>query len=181
MQGSTIDLDRRARRTRDLILQAFVRLVLDRRYDRIKISDLIAAAGVGRSTFYEHFRSKDDVLLAALDPLFLPIANAAVGRGTKAHLRATLDHVWEQRALGRVVLNSRAAIKLQRKLAAMIEARLENEYAPIPPAMLAMSAAAGQLTMLRMWISGEGSCSSDALARQIIAFSRHLLARELAE
>lgn len=177
MQGSADELDRRVRRTRESILQAFVRLVLDRRYDQIRTSDLIAASGVGRSTFYEHFRSKDEVLLAAMEPLFLPIANAAAGRGAKAHLRATLDHVWHQRTLGRVILNSRAALKLQRKLAFMIEARLEeNDHGAVPPAMLAMSAAAGQLAMLRMWIAGEVPCSSDALARQMIAFS-HLLAR----
>jgi AcrR family transcriptional regulator len=172
MQGSPDDLDQRVRHTRISIVEALVRLALDRRYDQIKTSDLIAAAGVGRSTFYEHFRSKDEVLLTAMEPLLLPIANAAAGRGAKAHLRAMLDHAWHQRALGRVVLDSRAAVRLQRKLAAMIEARLEeNESRLVPLAMLAMSAAASQLSMLRMWIGGEGSCSSDALARQMIAFS----------
>jgi hypothetical protein len=57
----------------------------------------------------------------------------------------------------------------------MIEARLP-ETGTVPPAMLAMSVAVGQLALLRMWIAGEGSCSSDALARQMTAFS-DLIAR----
>lgn len=177
MQGSAEDLDRRVRRTRDAILQAFIALALDRRYDRIRTAELIATSGVGRSTFYEHFRSKDAVLLAAMEPIFLPLANAAAGRGARAQLRGVLDHIWHQRALGRVILDSRTALQLQRKLASMIEKRLEDDGAALPPAMLAMSAAAGQLALLRMWIGGEASCSSDALARQMIAFSR-LLATE---
>jgi AcrR family transcriptional regulator len=121
---------------------------------------------VGRSTFYEHFRSKDDVLFAAMEPLLLTLANAALNRASKAQVRAMLDHIWEQRALGRVILDSRGALQLQRKLAALIEARLPKSGA-IPPAMPAMAAAAGRLAMLRMWIAGEASCSSDALAFQM--------------
>jgi AcrR family transcriptional regulator len=170
MHGSEANLDPRARATRDAILRAFVQLVLDRRYDAIRTADLIAGSGVGRSTFYEHFRSKDEVLLAAIEPLFLPLASAAAGRASKAQLRAMLDHFWQQRALGRVILDSRAGPKLQRKLAAMIEARLDdNRRDGVPPAMLATCIAAGQLAMLRMWIGGEASCSSDALARQILS------------
>lgn len=160
-------MDARVRRTRDSILDAFVGLSLDRRYDRIRTSDLIAASGVGRSTFYEHFRSKDEVLLAAIEPLLLPLANAALGRASTAQVRAMLDHVWGQRALGRVILNSRAALRLQRRLAALIEARLANG-GTVPPAMQAVATAAGQLAMLRMWLAGDVSCSSDALAREMI-------------
>ena len=159
-------MDARARRTRESILRAFARLALDRRYDQIRTSDLITVSGVGRSTFYEHFRSRDEVLLAAMEPLLVPLANAALGRASKAQVRTLLDHFWEQRAVGRVILNSRAAHQIQRRLAAMIEARLQ-EADTVPIAMLAMSAAAAQLAMLRMWLAGESSCTSDALARRM--------------
>jgi AcrR family transcriptional regulator len=93
-----LHLDPRAKRTREAILNAFVGLALERRYDAIRTTDLIAAAGVGRSTFYEHFRSKDDVLVAAMDPILLPLAGAVTGRASPAYLRSALDHVWQQRA-----------------------------------------------------------------------------------
>ncbi|OYW34904.1 MAG: hypothetical protein B7Z42_16035, partial [Brevundimonas sp. 12-68-7] len=70
------DLDRRSQRTRKAIFEAFTRLMFARRYSAIRTTDLIEAAGVGRSTFYEHFRNKDDVLVWAIDPVFEPLADA---------------------------------------------------------------------------------------------------------
>ena len=52
----------------------------------------------------------------------------------------------------------------------MIEEQIkENASAAVPPPMLAMAAAAAHVAMLRMWLAGEVSCSSDALARQMMA------------
>lgn len=110
-------IDPRARRTRDAIVGALIERVFRQRYDAIRTGDLIAAAGVGRSTFYAHFRSKDAVLLAAMEPILLPLANAAAGRASAAQVRSTLAHVWEQRSLARVILGSAASVKLQRRLA----------------------------------------------------------------
>lgn len=163
-------MDRRVRRTRTAVLGAFARLALERRYEQIRTADLVAEAGIGRSTFYEHFRGKDDVLLAAMAPLLLTLANAAVGRASPPQLRATLNHLWAQRSPGRAILTSRTMPSLRRELASLIESRLIAEPRPrVPPAMIAMAAAAGQLAMLRMWLSGEASCTADDLARQMIA------------
>ena len=54
--------NRQVRKTRAALLDAFGRLVLERGYADIRIADVIRQANVGRSTFYEHFRSKDDLL-----------------------------------------------------------------------------------------------------------------------
>lgn len=169
------DPDPRAKRTRDAILGAFVELVFARRYDAIRTADLIAAAGVGRSTFYEHFRGKDEVLVAAVEPILLPLANAALGRASKAQVRATLDHVWQQRGAARNLLDGATGRKLQQRLAAMIAARLEpGSSGSAPPAMLAMAVAAAQLTMLRLWIGGAVSCPAPELALRMIACARLL-------
>lgn len=160
------ETDRRIRRTRAAISDAFVQLMFSRRYDAIRTADVIAGAGVGRSTFYEHFRNKDDVLVAVIDPLFIPLAEAAAGRGDLCRLQAMLEHLWEQRALGRMLFAPALLDKLQRKLAAMIAARLEAGEGPVAPvALVAMGEAAGQLAMLRQWMTGEASCPAADLAR----------------
>jgi AcrR family transcriptional regulator len=57
--------DRRMRRSRDLLFRALVALILEKGYDRITVQDILDRADVGRSTFYEHYRSKDELLLSA--------------------------------------------------------------------------------------------------------------------
>ena len=167
------DPDRRRQRTRKAISDAFIGLLFTRRYGAIRTTDLIEAADVGRSTFYEHFRNKDEVLIAVIEPVFGPLADAAAGRGAPLRIRMTLDHIWEQRAFGRILFEPPLLAKLQRKLAAMIEARAGPAAAADAPAsLLAMGAAAGQLAMLRMWLAGEVPCRSDALAAALAAGPR---------
>lgn len=162
------DLDRRTQRTRMAVFNALIGLIFTGRYDTIRTAHLIKAAGVGRSTFYEHFRNKDDVLISVIDPIFIPLAAAATGRGSHAAVKTMLDHVWEQRALARVIFEPPLLIKLQRKLAGMIEVRLQPASNMAPPPLVAMGAAAGQLAILRMWLVGEVSCSADLLATQFL-------------
>ena len=162
-------LDRRTQRTRKAISDAFLGLLFSRRYSAIRTLDVIEAAGVGRSTFYEHFRNKDEVLVAVIEPLFTPLADAAAGRGRLGSVQFMLDHVWEQRANARLLFEPPLGARLQRKLAAMIEARLPLAEAGSPPAALvAMGEAAATLAMLRMWLAGEVACPSDALARRLL-------------
>lgn len=170
-QDADYDLDRRMKRTRTAIFDALIRLVFERRYDAIRTADVIEAAGVGRSTFYEHFRNKDEVLVAVIEPVFIPLAAAASGRSSRAAIKAMLEHVWPQRALARMLFEPPLSSKLQRKLAAMIEARLPEAQDGAPPALAAMGAAAGQLAMLRMWLVGEVPCSTDVFADHLQTFS----------
>lgn len=164
----TGDPDRRVQRTRKAVFDALTRLIFEKRYTAIRTADLIAGAGIGRSTFYEHFRGKDDVLIAVIDPILLPLASAATGRGSQAALRATLEHVWTRRALARVLFEPPLLPKLQRKLAGMIEARMAVTHDGPPVALVATGAAAGQLAVLRMWLAGEASCPVDALVRHLM-------------
>ena len=56
--------DRRILRSRDLMFRALADLVLEKNYDQITVQDILDRADVGRSTFYAHFRGKDDLLLS---------------------------------------------------------------------------------------------------------------------
>ena len=52
--------DRRAQRTRHQVGGALVDLIKEKPFDDITVQNLIDRAGVGRSTFYSHFRDKED-------------------------------------------------------------------------------------------------------------------------
>jgi AcrR family transcriptional regulator len=53
--------DRRSRRTQSNLTNAMVDLVAHRSFDDFTVQELIDRADVGRSTFYSHFRGKDDL------------------------------------------------------------------------------------------------------------------------
>lgn len=65
----TIKLDRRVQRTRQLLQDALVTLILEKGYQKITIQDIIDRANIGRSTFYSHYRDKDDLLFSGFDEL----------------------------------------------------------------------------------------------------------------
>ena len=59
-------IDRRIIRTRTALFDALVTLIRQKDYDAITIEDILTQANVGRSTFYAHFRSKDELLEKSL-------------------------------------------------------------------------------------------------------------------
>src|SRR5947208_14975364 len=59
--------DRRIRRTCERLGSALVALIQERPIDDVTVQDVLDRASVGRSTFYLHFRDKDDLLLSQLE------------------------------------------------------------------------------------------------------------------
>ncbi len=70
--------DRRAQRSRDLLLEALVALMMERGFERLTVQNLMERAGVGRATFYAHFESKDALLACSV-----------------ANLRDWLEQAWK--------------------------------------------------------------------------------------
>jgi AcrR family transcriptional regulator len=65
MEAKTVD--RRVQRTKNLLHNALISLILEKGYDAITVQDIIDRANVGRSTFYAHFWDKDQLLLSGLE------------------------------------------------------------------------------------------------------------------
>jgi len=66
---ATKKVDRRIQRTRQLLQDALITLILQKGYDKITVQDIIDEANVGRSTFYAHYLDKDDLMAGAMELL----------------------------------------------------------------------------------------------------------------
>lgn len=55
--------DRRVERTKRLLADALQELLSELHYDDITVQAILDRADIGRSTFYSHFRNKDELLL----------------------------------------------------------------------------------------------------------------------
>lgn len=158
-------LDRRIQRTRDQLGDALVELMREKPFDSITVKDVLARAGVGRSTFYLHFRDKDDLFLSDADE-FLEAMATLLSRSREAServapVRELFAHVGEEQRLYRAFVESGKIhdfLELaQGHFARGIEQRLaglprSREIAPASRAALAHALAGSLLSLLSWWL-----------------------------
>src|SRR5215469_12444022 len=59
--------DQRIRRTQMRLGAAVIELIQEKPIGEVTVQDVLDRASIGRSTFYQHFRDKDDLLIAQLE------------------------------------------------------------------------------------------------------------------
>jgi len=157
------------------VIAAFNDLVLRRGFVRVTVRDIIAQADVGRSTFYEHFENKADVLEQSLAPIFSPLADVlGGGRDADAAVRRVAEHVWSSKKLAISVLSGATRPVVTRFLARLLEARMERGgIAPeAQRPLVAAALAAMQIGLLEAWVAGTAPASADAVARLAARMTR---------
>ena len=68
-------------RTRRRVIDAFNQLVFDKAPAPIRVGQIVRKAGVGRSTFYDHFSSAEAVHMAARSRPLAYLADPTTGTG----------------------------------------------------------------------------------------------------
>src|SRR5215475_16008775 len=86
-------IDRRVGRTTKTLHHALISLILKKNYEEITIQEICDAANVGRSTFYAHYTSKDDLHQRGIENLRRVLAD-----GRKVALENAADN--RERSLG---------------------------------------------------------------------------------
>lgn len=63
-------MDRRQKKTRQAVFDAFTSLLEHKTYSNITVQEIIDKANIGRSTFYSHFETKDELIRALCTEIF---------------------------------------------------------------------------------------------------------------
>ncbi len=157
--------DRRIRRTCERLGSALVALIQERRIDDVTVQDVLDRASVGRSTFYLHYRDKDDLLLSQLEK-FLETMSTALSIRKEESLRVVpvaelFAHIGSQKKLYRALADSGRLNDFfdlsQGYFARGIERRLteSKRLSNLPQRELgprASALAGSMLSLLRWWL-----------------------------
>lgn len=185
--------DRRSMRTRRLLGEALIALVLEKRYDDITIQDILDRANIGRSTFYEHYWDKEDLLTSeverVIDLLDQRLATSQQYAADVIPSLALLQHVREQQRLFQALLRGQGIRQallrgqglqvviqaFQDLLRTRVEQRLrEQSKREVSDELLAAVAsyvAGAFMTLMQWWLETEMAWSPermDALFRELV-------------
>lgn len=80
-------MDRRQRKTREHIFEAFTQLLSQKDVNKITVGEIIEKADVGRATFYAHFPTKDFLIKDLNEELFCHVFDSMNGEdGEHKHI-----------------------------------------------------------------------------------------------
>jgi AcrR family transcriptional regulator len=77
--------DARVERTRTQLGTAFLNLIIEKPVNEVTVQDVLHRSGVGRSTFYLHYRDLDDLLVSQLELFCEMMSSSLSAKKDKSH------------------------------------------------------------------------------------------------
>jgi AcrR family transcriptional regulator len=181
-----IGRDGRAERTRGWIVTSFNRLFRSRAYDRFDVSEVAQRAGVGRSTLYEHFRSKESILRSSITPVFEVFADAVLAGSDVERLVRTVEFIGTHRPEAHRMLTGAARPAILEILTELLGARLRTlpgrEGEPAASIRLwATHLAHAQLGLVHAWTEpADEACSARDMGVVLDRTTKAIVATQVA-
>ena len=183
--------DRRVQRTRRLLHKALMSCILEKKYESITVQEILDRADVGRSTFYVHFRDKDELLVSGFGELQSLLKSAHAASATpsgKSYERiigfslAMFEHASEYRRVNRALFGSNAEAIVRRQihsvLASIVGKEVELEFrrqkrvgSPVSPELLTHFLVSTYISVMSWWLKDK----KPVPPKEIDAAYRHLV------
>jgi len=166
-------MDRRIAKTKILLENSLIRLMIEKGFDKISIKDLCEEADINRGTFYLHYKDKYDLLEQKEDEIlkgFIKIVTNIVEKHPKNFIlpanKEILLHIFtniyiyakENADFMRVLLGTNGDLNFQMKIRNFIESCLvqniaiKHEIEKLPIKYIATIASSAQLGIIQKWL-----------------------------
>jgi AcrR family transcriptional regulator len=170
--------DRRIQRTKQLLRDSLMALIVERgAWDPITIQDITDHANVSRTTFYLHFRDKEDLMITSMTEVYNDLLNSVESGIHSPDVAESLDfvHVAENAAFYRVMVGPKGSpvfvSRIQEYLAKVVythfcSVHLEAGQKPIYPLEALTNYIAGaEIGLIRWWLESGMEQSPQEMAR----------------
>lgn len=164
-------------RTRKLLRDAMIALVIQKGFTTVTVNDIVELAMVNRATFYRHYQDKYDLVESYLDELYteLNVAPAAPSPGEpNPRLIKLFEHIRDNAPFYQAMLGSHGysgfGERIRRLTEATLQARwqaspLAQRYTQMPTPMLLSYLAHASYGALVWWLEGGMNHSPEQMAR----------------
>jgi AcrR family transcriptional regulator len=168
--------DSRVRRTRNALGDALMALMQERPFDDITVQDILDRAQIGRSTFYMHYRDKDDLFLSDVEDFLEMMSNRLLREKEASNrivpVRELLQHFAEMRPLHNALIEANKmrdfldlghgyfARAIDKRLADLPET---SALAPKQRAAMSQAFAGAFLSLVSWWMSQPSPASSNEM------------------
>lgn len=183
----TEKLDRRVRRTRHQLGDALRELIIEKPYEAITIQDITDRADVNRATFYLHYGTKDELLMASLTEIFDELVRQIEAQSdgkppweSMVYAQVLFEHVDENFALYQAVLGQNGLGYVMHQILAYITAHEEQELReyvknaaapiilPLPIPILARHVAGSIFALASWWVENNRPYSPEEMAAMLL-------------
>ena len=181
--------DRRIQKTLNLLHEALGALIREKPYNEIVVQEILDRANVGRSTFYMHFRDKDELLVSGihdmLKTIHAPLDAPTPGKPYEQIVRFSLpifEHIYQHRRTGAVMMGVRGRAVVHDYLQQIVAEHIADDVkkhlqgqrkmaTKIPQGLLAQYVAATFILVLNWWAESRNPlppAEADALFRMLV-------------
>ena len=157
--------DRRTRKTRQLLRDALLALLNEKRYEEISVQDIIERADVARSTFYMHYMDKDDLLTGGQGVFAANLGEQLTAHPRRAEASAFSARVWfyhvqAQAPILKLIAKDSALDLAMKTLHEIVQRSVEESMrthfqdgkeTAVPPSVIVDYVAGSLMVLLKWW------------------------------
>lgn len=190
MAGNVLFLDKRVKRTKRLLHNSLLKLMEEKRFEDISITNIVEEAEVNRGTFYNHYQYKEDILNEIIKGVINDLVNDY--RSSYIHTNRFMirdlsissikifEHVDRHRQFYKLVTKEHALRGFEYILTDQVRTLMLNDCTMVDPnpqldiEMNAQFYASGIVGLILEWVRSDFKHSHSYMAEQLMVIMQEV-------